>query len=90
MESEGSLPCSQKPDQSEALCWQFVTWLIFYGEELLVPRPTPKSEDHPFSATRDCLFNIYTDPPYLEMIVSIHNLRTSPSAATGTHLTWIP
>jgi hypothetical protein len=32
--------------------------LIFYGEALLAPRPTPKLEDHPLSAVRDCLFNI--------------------------------
>jgi hypothetical protein len=24
--------------------------VIFYGEELLAPRPTPKLEDHPLSA----------------------------------------
>jgi hypothetical protein len=24
--------------------------LIFYGEELLAPRPTPKMEDHPLFA----------------------------------------
>jgi hypothetical protein len=29
--------------------------LIFYSEELLAPRPTPKLEDHPLSAVRDCL-----------------------------------
>jgi hypothetical protein len=33
--------------------------MIFYGEELLAPRPTPKLEDHPLSAVRDCLFNIF-------------------------------
>jgi hypothetical protein len=33
--------------------------IIFYGEELLVPRPTPKLEDHPLSAVRGCLFNIF-------------------------------
>jgi hypothetical protein len=32
---------------------------IFYGEELLAPRPTPKLEDNPLSAVRDCLFNIF-------------------------------
>jgi hypothetical protein len=32
--------------------------IIFYGEELLAPCPTPKLEDHPLSAVRDCLFNI--------------------------------
>jgi hypothetical protein len=30
--------------------------IIFYGEELLAPRPTPKLEDHPLSAVCDCLF----------------------------------
>jgi hypothetical protein len=33
--------------------------LIFYSEELLTPRPTPKLEDHPLSAVRDCLLNIF-------------------------------
>jgi hypothetical protein len=33
--------------------------LIFYGEEFLAPRPTPKLEDHLLSAVRDCLFNIF-------------------------------
>jgi len=30
-----------------------------YGEGLSAPRPTPKLEDHPLSAVRDCLFNIF-------------------------------
>jgi hypothetical protein len=33
--------------------------VIVCGEELLVPRPTPKLEDHPLSAVRDCLFNVF-------------------------------
>jgi hypothetical protein len=33
--------------------------MLFYGEELLAPRPTPKLEDHPLSAVRDCLFNVF-------------------------------
>jgi hypothetical protein len=33
--------------------------ITFYGEELLAPRPTPKLEDHPLSAVRDCLFNTF-------------------------------
>jgi hypothetical protein len=37
----------------------FSNKLIFYGEELLAPRPTNKLEDHPLSAVRDCLFNIF-------------------------------
>jgi hypothetical protein len=41
------------------LCECFCYKLIFYGEELLAPRPTPKLEDHPLSAVHDCLFNIF-------------------------------
>jgi hypothetical protein len=39
--------------------WYFVTSFIFYGEELLAPRPTPELEDHSLSAVRDCLFKIF-------------------------------
>jgi hypothetical protein len=34
----------------------FRNMVIFYGKELLAPRPTPKLEDHPLSAVRDCIF----------------------------------
>jgi hypothetical protein len=63
--------------------------LIFYGEDLLAPRPTLKLEDHPLSAVRDCLFNIFT--------ATLHIWRPFPPSATwgrampwwqGTHLTW--
>jgi hypothetical protein len=37
---------------------------LFYGEELLAPRPTPKLEGHPLSAVRDCLFNIFAATLY--------------------------
>jgi hypothetical protein len=37
---------------------------IFYGEELLAPRPTPKLEDHPLSAVRDCLFHVFAATPH--------------------------
>jgi Ca2+/Na+ antiporter len=30
--------------------------VIFYGQELLAPRPTPKLENHPLSAVQDCIF----------------------------------
>jgi hypothetical protein len=33
--------------------------VIFYGEELLAPRPTPKLEGHPLPAVRHCLFNVF-------------------------------
>jgi hypothetical protein len=41
--------------------------IIFYGEELLAPRPTPKLGDHPLSAVRDCLLNIFA--------ATLHNWR---------------
>jgi len=54
MEPEGSLMCSQEP----APCVTFRKKLSFYGE-LLASRSTPKLEDHPMSAVRDCLFYIF-------------------------------
>jgi hypothetical protein len=39
---------------------------FFYGNELLVPRPTSKLEDHPLSAVRDCLFQIFTATIHVE------------------------
>jgi len=30
-----------------------------FNKELLAPRPTPKLEDNPLSAVRDCLFSIF-------------------------------
>jgi hypothetical protein len=32
---------------------------LTYGEEFLAPSPTPKLEDHPLSAVRNCLFSIF-------------------------------
>jgi hypothetical protein len=48
---------------------------IFYGEELLAPRPIPKLEDHFLSAVRDCL-------PKLDGFSSIRNLRTRRAVVT--------
>jgi uncharacterized Zn-finger protein len=47
--------------------------LIFYGEELLAPRPTPKLEDHPLSAVRNCLFNTFA--------AALQSWRASPPSA---------
>jgi len=41
----------------EQVCRVWVFLKVFYREELLAPRPTPKLEDHPSSAVRDCLFS---------------------------------
>jgi hypothetical protein len=47
---------------------------IFYDEKLLAPRLTPKLEDHPLSAVRDCLFNIFS--------ATLYTLRASAPSAT--------
>jgi hypothetical protein len=39
--------------------WLFRNNVPFHGEELLVPRPTPKLEDHTLFAVRDYLFSIF-------------------------------
>jgi hypothetical protein len=48
----------------------------FYTEELLAPLRTPKLEDHPLSALRDCLFNIFAAAPHIGSRSSILNPRT--------------
>jgi hypothetical protein len=41
----------------------FLNMEVFYAEELAAPRPAPKLEDHPMSAIRDCLLNIFAVTP---------------------------
>jgi hypothetical protein len=67
------------------LC-QFHNMIPFYGEELLAPRPTPKLEDHPLSAVRYCLFNVFAATLHIGGRSSIRNLRTRHEVLTGTHL----
>jgi len=58
----------------------------FYVEELLAPRLTPKLENHPVSAVRDCLFNMFAATLHTGSCFSIRNLRTRHVVVTGTHL----
>src|SRR5215469_3681349 len=48
-------------------CEYFLT-MVFHEEALLAPRATPKLEDHPSSAVRDCLFNIFALPSISEAV----------------------
>jgi hypothetical protein len=50
--------------QSPRLFQSFRNRLIFYGEKLLAPRPTPKLEDHPLLFVHGCLFNIFSASPH--------------------------
>ena len=57
-----------------------------YGEELLASRPTFKPDDHPLSAVRDCLFNIFAATLHIGDRPSICYLTTRKALVTGTHL----
>jgi hypothetical protein len=65
-------------------CECFLTGL-FYREGLLAPRPAPKLEDHPSSAVRDCLFNLFAATLLIGGRSFIRNLRTRHAVVTGTH-----
>jgi hypothetical protein len=41
--------------------------LVSSYKELLLPRPTPMLENHPFSAVYDCLLNIFIVTPRIRM-----------------------
>ena len=56
----------------------------FYGVALLATPPTPKLEDYPLSAVRDCLFNIFAATLHIGGRSSIRNLRTRHAVVTGT------
>jgi hypothetical protein len=64
----------------------YITAVFFYGEALLAPRPTPKLEDHPSSAARDCLFNLFAATLHTGGLSSIRNPRTRHAVLTGIHL----
>jgi len=61
----------------------------FHEEALLAPRPTPKLEDHPLSAVRDCLFNLFAAALHIGGRSSIRNPRTRHAVVTGTHLSHV-
>jgi hypothetical protein len=54
-----SLSAAQRISPSPRHCYILRNSVRFYGEELVAPHPTPKLEDHPMSAVRDFLFNIF-------------------------------
>jgi hypothetical protein len=64
----------------------FRNGIFYYGKELLAPRSNPKLEDHPLSAIRDCLFNIFTATLYIGDRSSNRKLTTSHAVVEGTHI----
>ena len=70
---------------------KFLGTPLFDGELVLAPRPTPKLEEHPLSAVRNCLFNIFAATFHIGRRSSTRNLRTRHAVVTGTRLsrnTW--
>jgi hypothetical protein len=69
------------------LVHMFRNIILFYVEDWLTPRPTPTLEDHPLSAVRNSLFDVFA--------ATLHNWRPflhpqtddAPAVVTGTHLT---
>jgi hypothetical protein len=69
------------------LClWIFRKKIRFHGDELLAPRPTPKLDEHPLSAVRDCLLNIFAATLHIGGRSSTLNLKTRHALVAGTHL----
>jgi hypothetical protein len=66
--------------------WTFRNKIRFYSEELLVPPPTAKSKDHPLSALRNCLFNIFAATLHIGGRSSIRNVMTRHALVTVIHL----
>jgi len=60
----------------------FLNKVFFYREVLLAPRPTPNPEDHPSSAVRDCLFNLFAATLHIGGRSSVRNLRTRHAVVT--------
>jgi hypothetical protein len=67
-----------------SICRLFPNMLIFYGEELLAPRPTHKLEDHPLSAVRDCLFNVFAATLHIWRPFSNYNTTATLSCRAET------
>jgi hypothetical protein len=61
----------------------FRNTIRFCSEELSVPRPNPKPEDHPFSAVHDCLFNIFAATLHIGGRSSIRKLRKRHAVEQG-------
>jgi cytochrome b len=58
----------------------------FLGEELLVPHPTLKLDDHPLLAVHDCLFNLVAATFLIEIHSFVCSLRARKAMVTGGHM----
>ena len=70
--------------QVRGSCKHFITGYVFTMRSCY-HLAQPKLEDHPLSAVRDCLFNIFAATLHIEGNSSIRKLRTRHAVVTGTH-----
>jgi hypothetical protein len=79
------------------LCIVVHNLVVFYGEELLAPRLTPKLEGHPLSAVHDCLLNVFTATFHIRRPFLHPQHEDAPCCGdrdrlivvTGTDLLWL-
>jgi hypothetical protein len=64
----------------------FCNYDSFYAKGLSATRPSSSVQDHPLSAARDCLFNIFAATVHIGGRSSIRNLRTLHAVVTRIHL----
>ena len=81
METESSLPYSQAPQ----LAYEYFITFCFSQRGVVSASPNPKLEDHPLSAVRNCVFNLFAATLHIGSRSSIRNLRTRHAVVTGTH-----
>jgi len=72
--------------QAQSTCICFVTRPVFKVRNCWHLAQPPKLEDHPLSALRDCLFNIFAATLHIGGRSSIGNMRTHHAVVTGTRL----
>jgi len=87
MESKGSLPCSQGPHKSEALC-NISSNFLWWG--VVSPSPNPQAGRPLLVGCLQLLIQyILSYTQYLEAVSSICNPKTHHAVVTGTHITWM-
>ena len=80
------LCCTTASAQVRGLFFVFFCNKIRFYDELLAPRPATYLEDHPLSAVRDSLFNIFAATLPIGGRSSLRNVRRRHAVVTGTHL----
>jgi len=90
-QSRGSLSSLRLYKRTSPGPWQMYAFrnkASFYNTNLLAHRSSPKLEDHPLLADRDCLLNIFAATLHIGGVSSFRNLTAWHVLVTVTHLSW--